>query len=159
MKAPSDELQREGEGKKNSAMSIGQLIEILRAYLDNTDGVVAAYLYGSRMTGRGSLRSDLDLAILLESGDSERDRQHLRTMVQKDLSRLTKMDVDLVLMNEVGEALLFEIFTKGRLIFERDKTAHRFFRALRLTRCLDFRYYQERMQRGLVQAMRSAKIG
>lgn len=154
---PSEISSKDNAGE--IAMSISQLIELLKAYLDGIDEVVAAYLYGSRMAGSGSLHSDLDLAVLLESGESERDRLHLRTMMQKDLSRLTKMDVDLVLMNEVGEALLFEIFTKGHLVFERDKTTHRFFRALRLTQCLDFRYYQEEMQRGLVQAMRRANDG
>lgn len=141
------------------SMDYNEIIEKIKTYLEAEETVVAAYLYGSHASGRSSAFSDVDLAILVGSGKSARDRLILRIRIQKGLSKLIRKDVDLVLLNEIGEALLFEVFTRGKVIFERDKGAHRFFRAARLTQCLDFRFYQERMQKGMVKAMRSAKLG
>ena len=82
-----------------------------------------------------------------------------RNLMQKDLSRLLRKDLDMVLLQEVGEGLLFEIFKKGKVVFERDAQKHHIFRSSRLMRCMDFRFYQDRMQRGMIQSIKRSAVG
>jgi hypothetical protein len=140
-------------------MPINEIVEVLRTYFNTEEAVLAAHLYGSHAKGNDTPGSDVDVAILVRQDKPKAERLVLRTRMQTALSKLLRRDVDLVLLNEIGEALFFEVLRKGKIIYEADKTVHRSFMAVRLTRCLEFHFYQERMQKGMIRAMRSARVG
>jgi len=134
--------------------------EIIRKYFEGKDKVIAAYLYGSHAAGKDVVGSDVDVAILTtESEKKNMDSFKERTLMQRDLSRLLRKDVDVVFLQEISEALFLEVLRQGEVVYEKDEINHRIFRASRLAQCLDFLFYQERMQRGMVEAIRRETIG
>jgi len=135
------------------------LKQAIKKYFQEREDTIAVYLYGSRAAGTDVPGSDVDIAVLSEPYKKKMDSFHARTRLQKDLSRLLRKDVDIVFLQEAGEALLFEVLRKGEIILERGERSHHIFVVSRLTQCLDFQFYQKRMQTGLIQAVRRTKLG
>jgi len=129
--------------------------EIINNYLIDKKQVKAAYLFGSTVAGKDVAGSDVDIALLTEPYKDRMDNYRARVRYQAEISRLIGRDVDLVFLQEAGELLSFQILEKGEVIFERDKEAHRGFRASRVIQCLDFRFVRERMEKGMIAAMRN----
>ena len=123
--------------------------------------MAAVYVYGSHATGKDNPGSDVDIAVLEISPPMEKNKADFeeRRKMQADLSRLLRRDVDLVFMRDIGEALLAEVFKRGKVAYEGDVAAHSIFRVSALGRCMDFRLYQTRMHRGMVEAMRRERVG
>ena len=132
----------------------------VKRYFQGKDEVIAVYLFGSRATGKDVPGSDVDIAVLTVPFKKYKpDSFEARTQMQKELSRLLRKDMDIVFLQEVGEVLLFEILRDGEILLERDTQRHHTFMVSRLMRCLDFHFYQKRMQNGLIQAIRRTKVG
>ncbi|HHT9134083.1 MAG TPA: type VII toxin-antitoxin system MntA family adenylyltransferase antitoxin [Candidatus Avalokitesvara rifleensis] len=139
--------------------SIEGLREILTKYFEDKNEVKAAYLYGSIVSGKNVKDSDVDIALLTERYKDRIQGDRARVRYQIEISKLTRKDVDLVFLQEAGELLCFQILETGQVIFERDKEMHRSFRAYRLVECLDFQFLENRMQKGMVAAMRRSTVG
>lgn len=136
------------------------LQESIKEYFETRDDIAAVYLYGSHAAGKDAPGSDVDIAVLTtHSPEKNLGSFKLRTAIQIDLSRLLRKDVDVVFMREIGEALLWEVLKNGKVLSEKDPLANHNFRVSGMTRCLDFHYYQKRMQRGMVDAMRREIVG
>ena len=133
--------------------------EILSGYFEERKEIKSAYLYGSVVSGKDRKESDVDIALLTSFFVDRMESFTARIRFQKEISKLIGRDVDIVFLQEAGELLSFQILKIGEVIFERDWKAHRSFRASRLIKCLDFQFYQERMQRGMVTAMRRESLG
>lgn len=133
--------------------------EILKRYFEGKNEVITAYLYGSVAAGKDISNSDVDIALLTEPYKDHVESFKAKVRCQTEISRLIKKDVDLVFLQEAGELLSFEILKRGEVIYERDRERHRSFRALRLIQCLDFQFLERRMEKGMIQAIRSVKIG
>ncbi len=134
--------------------------DIIRKYFEGKDEVAAVYLYGSHLVGKNVPGSDVDIAVFIaEPLKKGMNSFKARTLMERDLSRLLRQDVDIVFLHEIGEVLLLEVLKKGEVVYEKDAISHHTFKASRLARCLDFRFYQERMQKGMVQAIRRETIG
>lgn len=137
------------------ADSMKRIKEILNNYLMGKKEVKAAYLFGSTVAGKDVAGSDVDIALLTEPYKDRMDSYRARVRCQAEISRLIGRDVDLVFLQEAGELLSFQILEKGEVIFERDKEVHRGFTASRVVQCLDFRFLRERMEKGMIAAMRN----
>jgi predicted nucleotidyltransferase len=92
------------------------------------EGVVSAYLFGSRSSSRTHRQSDVDVAVLLDwkSHSSRRDRFDERLLLSTELiAALSMNEVDLVVLNDVPPPLAAKIVTTGTLVFcsdlERDR--------------------------------------
>lgn len=133
--------------------------EMLKMYFEKNREIKAAYLYGSLASSREHRGSDIDIAILTGPFRDRMESFMARVRLQAEISRAIGRDVDLVFLQETGELLSFQIFKTGEVIFENDKDTHRRFMASRLIRCIDFQFYQKRMQKGLVRAMRKEAVG
>lgn len=121
--------------------------------------VIAVYLYGSIVTGRDTLDSDVDIALLTMPYKDKLESSRARVCYQTEISGLIRRDVDLVFFQEAGELLSFQILSRGQVIVETDKKMHRSFRAFRLIKCLDFQFLEDRMKRGMITAMKGGIIG
>lgn len=129
------------------------LAGILQNYFEKRPEVIAAYLYGSHAAGTANSRSDVDIAIHTRPFKTRLESFKARVQYQREISDLARKNADIVLLQEAGELLAYQILRSGCRLFERDRQAHRAFVARRMIQCLDFQYLQKRMQKGLVRAM------
>lgn len=128
--------------------------DLLKGYFEERSKIKAAYLFGSFASGRNTEGSDVDIALLTEPYKERAESYRARVRYQADISRLLKRNIDLIFLQEAGELLSFEILNTGKIIFERDRDANRSFRGTRLVQCLDFKFLEEHMQKGMIAAMR-----
>jgi predicted nucleotidyltransferase len=92
-------------------------------YLATQPDVLAAYLFGSHVTGKARPGSDVDLAVLLSQQDaSQRFERRLRLMGEVE-DALARRPADVVLLNDAPPLLAHQALREGRLIFERDRAA------------------------------------
>lgn len=86
--------------------------------------VLAVYIFGSTASGRSRPNSDIDIAVLVDSaliaGDLFEYRLHLIAALQDLLKRA---DVEAVLLNQAPPVLAHNVVSKGRLVFERSRSA------------------------------------
>ncbi|MBO1224032.1 MAG: nucleotidyltransferase domain-containing protein [Candidatus Scalindua sediminis] len=136
-----------------------ELKEKIIEYFQDKKGVIAVYLYGSIVTGKNVMDSDVDIALLTAPYKDSVQSQRAKVRYQTEISGLIRRDIDLVFLQEAGELLSFQILKRGQVIFERDREVHRSFRAFRLIQCLDFQFLENRMQRGMIAAMKGGIIG
>lgn len=108
--------------------AIGALREKLLPLLRRREEVIAAYLFGSTVTGKTHAESDIDVALLVDEGQYKKlDRAvpyGYKARMISNLARLLGTDkVDLVILNEAPPLLANEVISKGRLLFCRDDRA------------------------------------
>jgi predicted nucleotidyltransferase len=112
--------------------------------------VVGVYLFGSYVSGKQRVGSDLDIALLFDS----RDRTIVSRLIEQyrsELTRLFRRDVHLVALNFSGEALNRQILKKGRCVVVRDPQKMARFRMTALSKIFDFEYHFNKMQSGLIR--------
>jgi predicted nucleotidyltransferase len=92
------------------------------------NGVVSAYLFGSRSSSRAHRQSDVDVAVLLDwkSHSTGRDRFDERLRLSSELmAALSINEVDVVVLNDAPPPLAAKIVTTGTRVFcsdlERDR--------------------------------------
>jgi predicted nucleotidyltransferase len=97
-------------------------ITALTEYLAAQPDVVAAYLFGSRATGRARAASDVDVAALLNEEDSfARFERRLQLMVE--VSDVCGREADVIVLNDAPPLLQHQVLRHGRLLYERDRRA------------------------------------
>jgi len=97
-------------------------ITALTEYLAAQPDVVAAYLFGSRATGRARAASDVDVAVLLNEEDSfARFERRLQLMVE--VSDVCGREADVIVLNDAPPLLQHQVLKHGRLLYERDRRA------------------------------------
>jgi predicted nucleotidyltransferase len=119
-------------------------------YFKNREEIIAVYLFGSFASGKERTCSDLDLAILFDS----RDRDFINRLLDKyliDLSRILRKDAHLTAMNFSSEALLRQIFKKGRCLVVNHPKKLASFKMTAYSRIVDFQYYRSQFQAGIVR--------
>jgi predicted nucleotidyltransferase len=139
--------------------AIGTFLESLTSYFHSKEEILAAYIFGSYAVGRPNPQSDLDIAILAPPFKNRMESFNARVRYQTEISKLIRKDVDVVLLREAGESLSYQILKHGRLIYEKEASAHRSFVARRVIQCLDFQYYERLMQQGMIAAMKREHHG
>lgn len=96
--------------------------------LERLPDVQAAFLFGSRATGRARPDSDVDVAVLLDVAAAPKDARTRLSRIIEALGREIAADrVDLVILNDAPPALAFQVLKHGLVVCERDSVAlHRF---------------------------------
>jgi uncharacterized protein len=112
--------------------------EKVAALLSSHHEVSAAYVFGSVAARRARPNSDVDIAVLLEIAVIPKDLLEYRLSLMADIRNLLKTpDVDVVVLNEAPPALAQNVISKGRLIFERSRSARIRFQIRTLNEFLD----------------------
>ncbi len=102
-------------------MTAEEIVVRLRAYFEEREEVVVAYLFGSVARGRAGKLSDIDVAILVDESLIRPVRYGYRADILTDLmGRLHTNKVDLVVLNKVSPLLAHEAVRNGELIFCRN---------------------------------------
>ena len=136
-----------------------QLYETITEYFNaNRMGVVAVYVFGSQASDRGTPGSDVDIAVLFDRNDPD----FIRSRIEKILSQLPRSlrkDVHPVAMNSASEALLKQIFAKGKCLLATDSRKLAEFRMIAYARIAGFSFYLEKMQAGFIRRVLEASPG
>ncbi len=142
--------------KKESLETIKEVIN--KCFAEKKE-IKAVYLYGSIVSGRDNVDSDVDIALLTDPYKDSMESHKAKVRYEIDLAMYISRSIDIVFLQEAGELLAFQIIKEGIIILERDKEASCSFRATRLIQCLDFQFLEKRMQSGMIAAMRREGIG
>ena len=104
--------------------------------------IVAAYQFGSTVSGRESPLSDLDLAILVDDSRAPSDLALLKCellLAYEFQKRLVVSEVDLMTLNRQRLPLQYAVLGTGRLIYEADPVYRIRFTQKVVQAYLDFR--------------------
>ena len=126
-----------------------KLEEAIATYFGKKKEVIAVYLFGSYAVGREYHLSDIDIGILLERKERDRDKQIIiDSMVE--LGRILRRDIHPVILNSASEEILRQIFLKGKCVLIHDSKKLAQFTMIKFVEIADFAYYREQMQAGLI---------
>jgi uncharacterized protein len=126
------------------------LKEILEGYFQSKSEVAAAYLFGSHAREKAQPSSDIDIAVLLHNrGDGL--HSEIRDDLLLELSRLTRKEVDVVILNGANLTLLQQVFSKGICLVVNDKEQLAVFMMVAFSEIADFAYYRSAMERRFVR--------
>lgn len=118
------------------------------------DEVVSAFLFGSRVEGRGHRESDVDVAVLLRPELDRRQRFETRLRLTSELiAALHFNDIDLVVLNDAPPLLARRIVLDGERVYCADAEADHAFRRDVQLRAADLAPFIERGRRALLAAI------
>jgi uncharacterized protein len=118
--------------------------QLIKALQDEPD-VLFAYLFGSQARKDALPTSDIDVAVYLNSKDFFKRKLEL---IEK-LSRATKKEVDLTVLNEASPLLKFVVLSEGELIYEADRSKRLDFDLQATNEYYDFKPYMEMYNKAL----------
>ena len=124
----------------------------------NSYGTAAVYIFGSQASGKCIPSSDVDIAVLFDRCDPDFIRSRMDEILLR-LPKLVRKDVHPVVMNSASEAILKQIFAKGRCLLVHDSRKLAEFKMVAYTRIADFNYYLKKMQAGLIRRVLEAASG
>jgi len=127
-----------------------KLEENIKVYFRDKKEVTAVYLFGSYAKDKARPLSDIDVAILLDNNDRDFLKEK-RKDYTVELGRALRKDIHPVILNLAGEALLKQIFSKGKCILINDSKKLALYRMVMFSRIADFAYYRSQMQSGLIR--------
>jgi len=135
-----------------------ELVEVLRSYFASQADVVAAYLFGSRATGKARPQSDVDMAVLLseEDGLARFDR---RLRLIDEVSDICGGEADVIVLNDAPPLLQYQVLKHGRLLFERDRAARVEFEVRAGEVYADLKPMRRFFQRALFQEIKGVGLG
>jgi hypothetical protein len=134
-------------------------IEQLTSFFEGemVEGVVSAYLFGSRAEGRAHRESDVDVGVLLDRRvyPTKRERFEARLKLIGALgSCLKRDDVDLVVLNDASPEIGARVVSGGARVFcKQEEKDHAFVRDVQLL-AADIKPFLERMRRIKLEAIR-----
>ena len=118
----ASELRYNNDGMVGSASRIARAV---RQSVARRAEIQAAYVFGSAATGRMRRDSDVDVAVLVGgTGVRRTGTMDYRSALMADLgAALRRPDVDVVILNEAPALLAHRVLSRGRLVFERSRSA------------------------------------
>jgi predicted nucleotidyltransferase len=128
---------------------------IVHYFKANSSGITAAYIFGSQASGKCVPSSDVDIAVLFDRNDPDFIRSRIEEILLQ-LPRSLRKDVHPVAMNFASEALLKQIFAKGKCLLVNDSRKLAEFNMIAYARIAGFSYYLEKMQAGLIRRVLEA---
>lgn len=123
---------------KQMKKDVGELKEKLTEYLSNREEVIFAFLYGSFAKGSELADSDLDIAVYIkENYPSSKTDQ-----IWDDLQRISKKDVELLILNNANPSVAWEAI-RGIPLVIKDKKKYMDFMLEVSSEALDFQHELE----------------
>jgi predicted nucleotidyltransferase len=123
-------------GKKLPMNIIEKAIEDLPNVFKTYPDISAAYIFGSYATGKTTGLSDLDIAILLREKVCFEEKLDL---IGDLCDALNTDDFDLVILNEAPPYIQYEVFSKGKIIYDKDRELRCAFQATSFQRYFDIK--------------------
>src|SRR3972149_7630751 len=96
----------------------------LRRYKMRELGVLAVYLFGSETEGTTTIRSDIDIGVVLKNPKNLEDMRPLYNALYSELSKLFKptflRELDIVFLQKAPLSLQYNAITRGKILYEED---------------------------------------
>ncbi len=128
-----------------------EILEDLAAFFKREDKVLVAYVFGSFVRGNQTFRSDFDVAVLLSSIPPKMLDYYLHLV--DGLSKMLKMDIDLVILNLAPPLLKYQVIKNGLVVYSRDEVSRVKFEAKALSEYLDFSLMIARYDECLIRSL------
>ena len=106
--------------EKDITATTGELVETIARYFAAVPQVTTVYLFGSRASGRARAGSDVDIAVLFVPGLPELERFDAKLTFAVDLSRLTRLEFDVVDLNSAPPRLKYAVRQNNILVVNKD---------------------------------------
>ncbi|MEW6686812.1 MAG: nucleotidyltransferase domain-containing protein [Candidatus Edwardsbacteria bacterium] len=135
-----------------------KIITLLRRIFKDYPEILAAYLFGSATETLYREGSDIDVAVLLDEKLNKLESFSLELKLGEEIERELKKKVDLVILNRVPLALLFQVI-RGVLVFERNSTQRAIFEAKMLPQCYENERFFKMHAKALYQRARRGRLG
>jgi predicted nucleotidyltransferase len=132
------------------------LEKALNRYFPTQTDVLCVYLFGSVARGKERRGSDLDIAVLFDSGVPTEQHTQRQLALMDDLSRLVDRDVDVVVLNKASCFMRFQILRSGRRLYERSNRREHEFESRAIREYFDFLPVRRRLEETLVSRVRRA---
>lgn len=110
----------------------------LRRALAERDGVVAAYLFGSQVTGDTWAESDLDLGLLFAQPPEDPLAPATIADELEDELGLPAGTLDIRVLNQASPRFLFQVLRDGEVVYEADPDRRVAFETRSTSRYYDF---------------------
>ncbi|HYO16849.1 MAG TPA: nucleotidyltransferase domain-containing protein [Thermoanaerobaculia bacterium] len=138
---------------------IAALAESLQAALDRAGvAVQCAWLFGSTARGEAGPMSDVDVAVLLDSGVPRENYLDAAAALVEELERSAPR-IDLVVLNEAPPALRHRVILDGLLLLERDPRQRIDFEVRSIREALDFQHIAAIYDRALLERAAGGRLG
>ncbi len=121
--------------------NLAECLPKLQTHFAAQRDVLLAYVFGSQARGKAHVRSDLDVAVLLDGHPTNLACTDRRLDLIGDLSRLMQtsdLDVDVVILNQSPLALRYRVIRDGKLAFAREHSIAIEYRVRTLDLYFDF---------------------
>ena len=134
-------------------------LKALRDFFASCDGVVFAYLFGSRARAQAGPLADVDIAVMLDGGLNGDQRFEKRLGLMGELCRVLQTQfVDVLILNEAPLALAYRVIRDGILLTCRDRDRLIDFTARTVSLYLDFKPVMERHERAILARARRGEL-
>jgi predicted nucleotidyltransferase len=133
-------------------MKMNDIEQTISTYFKHEKKIIAVYLFGSYVSNRQQIMSDIDIGLIVDFKALETIRRRQDQYVA-DLSRMFRKDIHLILLNDSNEALLAQVFKKGKCLAVSNGKKLALFKMRVFTRIADFGYYKHMMQSGFVKRL------
>jgi len=130
------------------------IAQSVQPVLSGCSDVIAAYLFGSAVSGTVRPDSDIDIAVLLSEPGSRSERKETLQSLFSPLCRALRADVHLLFLNDASYLARAQVFSKGKLFYIRDHEQLALFRMKSLSLFTDFAPTMEMTRKGLQKKMR-----
>jgi len=130
--------------------------EKLKKYFSVQGDVLSAYIFGSFAKGKENQYSDLDVAILLDVKTSQKDYADRRVAMMCGLSSALNIDLDIVILNNAGPFLKFEVYRHGKVVYEKEMAKSRSFKARSILEYFDFLPIKNMLEARLIRRIKEA---
>lgn len=139
-------MLKENSHKNNSSYFSWQI----KSYFGKEPEVVAVYLFGSKAKGKEQKNSDVDLAVLIDK-KTLTIQFELKNRFIRELSRILRKDLHVLIMNDLGESILSQIFKYGQCIVNRNPEILSRFKMSRIAMIAEFEYYRKIAEEGFLR--------
>lgn len=133
-------------------------VEALIEYFSAQEDVLAAYLFGSQVTGKARPGSDVDVAVLLGEGD-DFARFERRLQLGNEAEVIVGRPVDLIVLNDAPPFLQHQVLKHGRLLYERDRRTRVAFEVRSRKIYFDYKPILDRQRRELFKEIKEVGLG
>lgn len=114
------------------------MIKELKGFLQQEEGVLFCYLFGSQATGTSISKSDIDIGLFFDKHQVD-DFFEKRLELIGEISKLLKKDTDIVVLNTASSFLKYVVLKEGKIIFERSQDKRVDFELKTLNDYFDFK--------------------
>ena len=126
------------------------IIYQINRYFKDKNEVIAVYLFGSYAKDKEQVKSDIDLAILLDADEMSRHKD-LKNRYYINLAGILRKDLHILIMNNIGEDILAQILKYGRCIVKNNPEILSQFTMVKHAMIADYSYYKDIMIKGFLK--------